>query len=155
MASTRCAAPVFLNGVVSYDSFLVHPVQHEGQFLECRNYTGCAHGVLVQDPLMVQLPIALAIEPRLLPYAEANGFHMDTKVILPSDTSATDTEEFDSTATSFSVRCLRRWRLTMVNGPMTFSGTCGSCGVLIVGEIKQSYHNSISCSDTSSHFVIR
>ncbi|KAG0694532.1 hypothetical protein DFH29DRAFT_985243 [Suillus ampliporus] len=32
-----------------------------------------------KDPLMVQLPIALAIEPRLLPYAEANGFHMDTK----------------------------------------------------------------------------
>lgn len=33
----------------------------------------------MKDPLMVQLPIALAIEPRLLPYAEANGFHMDTK----------------------------------------------------------------------------
>ncbi|KAL4073230.1 hypothetical protein V8B97DRAFT_2023022 [Scleroderma yunnanense] len=32
-----------------------------------------------RDPLMVQLPIALAIEPRLLPYAEANGFRMDTK----------------------------------------------------------------------------
>lgn len=29
---------------------------------------------------MAQLPIALAIEPRLLPYAEANGFRMDPKV---------------------------------------------------------------------------
>ncbi|KAG6336050.1 hypothetical protein ID866_3023 [Astraeus odoratus] len=33
----------------------------------------------MKDPLMVQLPIALAVEPRLLPYAEANGFRMDTK----------------------------------------------------------------------------
>lgn len=29
---------------------------------------------------MVQFPLVLAIEPRLLPYAVANGFHMDTKV---------------------------------------------------------------------------
>ena len=29
---------------------------------------------------MAQLPIALAIEPRLLPHAEANGFRMDPKV---------------------------------------------------------------------------
>lgn len=33
-----------------------------------------------KDPLMAQLPIALAIEPRLLPFAEANGFRMDPKV---------------------------------------------------------------------------
>ncbi|KAJ7505323.1 hypothetical protein B0H11DRAFT_415511 [Mycena galericulata] len=32
-----------------------------------------------RDPLMVQFPLALAIEPRLLPYAVANGFHMDAK----------------------------------------------------------------------------
>ncbi|KAI6044807.1 hypothetical protein EDC04DRAFT_2932465 [Pisolithus marmoratus] len=32
-----------------------------------------------RDPLMSQLPIALAVEPRLLPYAEANGFRIDTK----------------------------------------------------------------------------
>ncbi|KAF7299024.1 hypothetical protein MIND_00850700 [Mycena indigotica] len=32
-----------------------------------------------RDPLMTQLPLALAIEPRLLPYAVANGFHMDAK----------------------------------------------------------------------------
>lgn len=38
---------------------------------------------------MVQLPIALAVEPRLLPYAEANGFHMDTKVVFPVKVSAT------------------------------------------------------------------
>ena len=29
---------------------------------------------------MAQFPLALAIEPRLLPYAVANGFHMDYKV---------------------------------------------------------------------------
>ncbi|KAF8555227.1 hypothetical protein OG21DRAFT_928362 [Imleria badia] len=33
----------------------------------------------MKDPLMAQLPIALAIEPRLLPFAEANGFRMDPK----------------------------------------------------------------------------
>lgn len=91
---------------------------------------------------MVQLPIALAIEPRLLPYAEANGFHMDTKVILPFNTSTTNTKEFDSTATSSSVRCLRRWRSTTVSGPMTFSGMYASCGVLMLGESKQSCYNS-------------
>ncbi|KAI6151368.1 hypothetical protein EDD17DRAFT_1780239 [Pisolithus thermaeus] len=32
-----------------------------------------------KDPLMSQLPTALAFEPRLLPYAEANGFRMETK----------------------------------------------------------------------------
>ncbi|KAJ6613283.1 hypothetical protein B0H10DRAFT_2048997 [Mycena sp. CBHHK59/15] len=32
------------------------------------------------DPLMAQFPLALAIEPRLLPYAVANGFQMDSKV---------------------------------------------------------------------------
>lgn len=33
----------------------------------------------IKDPLMSQLPTALAFEPRLLPYAEANGFQMETK----------------------------------------------------------------------------
>ncbi|KAJ7212114.1 hypothetical protein GGX14DRAFT_447478 [Mycena pura] len=32
-----------------------------------------------RDPLMAQFPLALAIEPRLLPYAVANGFYMDAK----------------------------------------------------------------------------
>ncbi|KAJ7644135.1 hypothetical protein FB45DRAFT_735982 [Roridomyces roridus] len=32
-----------------------------------------------RDPLFSQIPLALAIEPRLLPYAVANGFHMDAK----------------------------------------------------------------------------
>ncbi|KAF9267428.1 hypothetical protein L218DRAFT_920273 [Marasmius fiardii PR-910] len=32
-----------------------------------------------KDPLMAQFPLALAIEPRLLPYAVANGFRMDSK----------------------------------------------------------------------------
>lgn len=29
---------------------------------------------------MAQFPLALSIEPRLLPLAVANGFHMDSKV---------------------------------------------------------------------------
>ncbi|KAJ6477448.1 hypothetical protein C8R47DRAFT_1140603 [Mycena vitilis] len=33
----------------------------------------------LRDPLMAQFPLALAIEPRLLPYAVENGFHMDAK----------------------------------------------------------------------------
>jgi hypothetical protein len=32
---------------------------------------------------MAQYPLALAIEPRLLPLAVANGFQMDTKVDIP------------------------------------------------------------------------
>ncbi|KAJ7095869.1 hypothetical protein B0H15DRAFT_827409 [Mycena belliarum] len=32
-----------------------------------------------KDPLMASFPLALAIEPRLLPYAVANGFQMDAK----------------------------------------------------------------------------
>ncbi|KAK7056770.1 hypothetical protein VNI00_002487 [Paramarasmius palmivorus] len=31
------------------------------------------------DPIMAHFPLALAIEPRLLPYAVANGFYMDRK----------------------------------------------------------------------------
>ncbi|EGN92146.1 hypothetical protein SERLA73DRAFT_173118 [Serpula lacrymans var. lacrymans S7.3] len=33
----------------------------------------------IKDPIMAQFPIALAIEPRLLPLARANGFDMDPK----------------------------------------------------------------------------
>lgn len=32
---------------------------------------------------MVQFPLALAVEPRLLPFAVANGFQMDAKVRGP------------------------------------------------------------------------
>lgn len=32
-----------------------------------------------KDPIMAQFPLALALEPRLLPYAVANGFYMDSK----------------------------------------------------------------------------
>jgi len=31
---------------------------------------------------MAQFPLVLAVEPRLLPYAVANGFHMDSKVTI-------------------------------------------------------------------------
>ncbi|KAI0071695.1 hypothetical protein K474DRAFT_1686956 [Panus rudis PR-1116 ss-1] len=32
-----------------------------------------------KDPMMLKFPLVLAVEPRLLPYARANGFIMDTK----------------------------------------------------------------------------
>ncbi|TBU28609.1 hypothetical protein BD311DRAFT_694525 [Dichomitus squalens] len=32
-----------------------------------------------RDPMMAQYPLVLAIEPRLLPFARQNGFHMDRK----------------------------------------------------------------------------
>ncbi|KDQ62290.1 hypothetical protein JAAARDRAFT_30185 [Jaapia argillacea MUCL 33604] len=32
-----------------------------------------------KDPIMATFPLALAVEPRLLPYAKENGFHMDSK----------------------------------------------------------------------------
>lgn len=35
----------------------------------------------IQDPIMSQFPLILAIEPKLLPPAVANGFRMDYKVI--------------------------------------------------------------------------
>ena len=35
----------------------------------------------VQDPIMTQFPLILAIEPKLLPPAVANGFRMDYKVL--------------------------------------------------------------------------
>jgi len=35
-----------------------------------------------KDPIMAQFPLALAIEPRLLPCAISNGFSMDYKVML-------------------------------------------------------------------------
>ena len=34
----------------------------------------------MQDPIMAQFPLVLAIEPKLLPYAISNGFSMDYKV---------------------------------------------------------------------------
>lgn len=33
---------------------------------------------------MAQFPLVLAVEPRLLPYARANGFYMDGKVVIGS-----------------------------------------------------------------------
>ncbi|KAF8195571.1 hypothetical protein BJ912DRAFT_1021259 [Pholiota molesta] len=41
-------------------------------------YIQCAFPLLT-DPIMSQFPLALAIEPRLLPYAVINGFSMDYK----------------------------------------------------------------------------
>jgi len=113
-------------------------------FGRCRASYEYAHGDSTQDPLMVQLPIALAIEPRLLPYAEANGFHMDTKVTLYVNPSASNTEEFGSTATSSSVRCLKRWRSTIMTARMTSSEMYVSCDVLILGERMWFCHSRLS-----------
>lgn len=68
---------------------------------------------------MVQLPIALAVEPRLLPYAEANGFRMDTKVIVVTLTTQMMLSAKISIATSFSAKCLKNRLLTLQIGRMT------------------------------------
>ena len=58
---------------------------------------------------MALFPLALAIEPRLLPCAIANGFSMDYKVINsvrePYDSSA-DCQAFSSIETLSSEKCL-------------------------------------------------
>jgi hypothetical protein len=59
---------------------------------------------------MAQLPIALAIEPRLLPYAEANGFRMDPKVHHTPCHRSISYSEQTSIETLFSVRCSRSKR---------------------------------------------
>lgn len=75
---------------------------------------------------MVQLPIALAVEPRLLPYAEANGFRMDTKVIMVTLTMRVMLSVKISIATSFSVRCLKSSLSTLQIGRMTLFVMFGS-----------------------------
>lgn len=62
---------------------------------------------------MSQFPLALSIEPRLLPLAVANGFHMDSKVhppysFIPFMKLHTHYHGVYSTATSFSARCSRK-----------------------------------------------
>ena len=55
---------------------------------------------------MTQFPLALAIEPRLLPLAVTNGFTMDSKVFNPQSTVADFTLTYrDSTETSSSAKC--------------------------------------------------
>ncbi len=58
---------------------------------------------------MANFPLALAIEPRLLPYARENGFHMDHKVTAQTFCRAYKTMLTSgiSIATSFSARCSR------------------------------------------------
>ncbi|KAG6831944.1 hypothetical protein H0H92_006545 [Tricholoma furcatifolium] len=46
-----------------------------------------------KDPLMVQFPLALAVEPQLLPYAAKNGFFMDLKMFERTGTSNDTTVE--------------------------------------------------------------
>lgn len=56
----------------------VYPVLQQGSliFATHHHFLTLNH----QDPIMTQFPLALAIEPRLLPLAEVNGFSMDSKV---------------------------------------------------------------------------
>ena len=55
---------------------------------------------------MTQFPLALAIEPRLLPLAVVNGFTMDSKVFRPQSTAADFPLTYrDSIGTSSSARC--------------------------------------------------
>lgn len=57
---------------------------------------------------MTQFPLALAIEPRLLPLAVVNGFTMDSKVFRPQSIIVDFTLTYhDSIGTSSSARCLK------------------------------------------------
>lgn len=56
---------------------------------------------------MSRLPLALAVEPRLLPYAVANGFYMDSKARSLLLFDKLDHDLFGSTAILSSGRCLK------------------------------------------------
>lgn len=58
---------------------------------------------------MAQFPLVLAVEPRLLPYAVANGFNMDEKVCdnQKVNSNACSLTNAFSTATSCSEKCLK------------------------------------------------
>ena len=70
---------------------------------------------------MAQFPLALAIEPRLLPHAVANGFAMDYKA---SDVFAVTKLHspffYFSIVTLYSVKCLKDLRCPAKHGPMTW-----------------------------------
>lgn len=74
---------------------------------------------------MAQLPIALAIEPRLLPFAEANGFRMDPKVSQIFHARSTSHSALISTATLFSVKCSKNKRST---AEIELTKLCGMFG---------------------------
>ena len=70
---------------------------------------------------MAQFPLVLAIEPRLLPYARLNGFHMDRKVSWVSkfrNLFFADDVCVSSIVTSCSAECLRS-RLSCLNPGQT------------------------------------
>jgi hypothetical protein len=69
---------------------------------------------------MAQFPLALAIEPRLLPHAAANGFAMDYKASdIFALTNFTHLFNF-SIGTSYSVKCLKGLRCPAKHGPKTW-----------------------------------
>jgi O-succinylbenzoate synthase len=88
---------------------------------------------------MAQFPIALAIEPRLLSYAVANGFYMDTKVgslrhwgrIYPSFPF--------STVTLYSAKCSKNPYQWMTHWLQTLLPTFGSYVGLILRERASVY----------------
>ncbi|KAG6854664.1 hypothetical protein C0991_003312 [Blastosporella zonata] len=98
------AMPIFLTGIIFYDlddpgpltlvnkrfyHFSQDPYVRAHYFLTHYGPTEAVFHALgrgkilteqvLDDPLMGQFPLALAIEPRLLPYAVNNGFFMDSK----------------------------------------------------------------------------
>lgn len=60
---------------------------------------------------MAQFPLALAIEPRLLPYAVANGFQMDSKVFLELFPYVITWLNVDSIAILFFEKCSKGLQL--------------------------------------------
>ena len=69
---------------------------------------------------MAQFPLALAIEPRLLPHAVANGFAMDYKAGGRFRShSTTLIFSIFSIATLYSVKCLKGLLCPAKHAPMT------------------------------------
>jgi hypothetical protein len=85
---------------------------------------------------MVQFPLALAVEPRLLPYAVANGFQMDTKVKSQLCATFNVYVSFDSTVILSSERCLSGRPFPTRPAPTRLSTMFGS----YQGWILREYH---------------
>lgn len=98
-----------LLGILSVlnDGTVVHPILSQSAshlYLHHHWYLNS-----VQDPMMATFPLVLAVEPRLLPYARANGFYMDRKVRSSISRLYADADRqlISSTGISSSARCLR------------------------------------------------
>lgn len=99
---------------------------------------------------MAQFPLALSIEPRLLPPAVANGFHMDDKVRIYScfQTLGRLSEHASSIETSSSAKCSRRMLMARIGWKTSY--TMSDSFVFWIHRAKGSF---FSCEPYSHVFV--